>query len=70
MSFYTYSQNTRLEKRDDKQYLVAELATGSAAGGDKAGWYVDSICLDDYISNDHGLLRWGKGPTSATPPET
>ncbi|KAF7505091.1 hypothetical protein GJ744_001310 [Endocarpon pusillum] len=57
-------------KRDDKQYLVAELATGSAAGGDKAGWYVDSICLDDYISNDHGSLRWGKGPTSATPPET
>ncbi|ERF73116.1 hypothetical protein EPUS_09190 [Endocarpon pusillum Z07020] len=53
MSFFTHSQNTRIDKRDNKQYLVAELATGSAASGDKAGWYVDTICLDDYIRNDH-----------------
>ncbi|ERF73174.1 hypothetical protein EPUS_03015 [Endocarpon pusillum Z07020] len=58
MTFYTYAQNIRLAKRNDKQYLIAKLATGSSAGGDEEGWYVDSICLDDHIGNDHGSFKW------------
>lgn len=58
MSFYTYAQKIRLDKRNDKQYLVAKVATGSSAGGDEAGWYIDPICLDDHIGNDHGSFTW------------
>ena len=62
MSFSTAAKDVSIEKRSQEGYsawfLIATLQTGGLSGGEGVGWNRHSLCLDDFLANDHGGLKW------------